>query len=98
MHAYIHTLYILWIHRCVIKTSGCGTSHKIHKVHRILQWSNTINALYNSITIFTHKKDLEGIKAHKVLAVKPDGHRYMEHQDKGIITSNFSELLWGDVI
>jgi len=27
MRVYIH-MYIPWIHRCVIKTVGCGTSHK----------------------------------------------------------------------
>jgi hypothetical protein len=28
-YEYIHThTYIPWIHRCVMKTVGCGTSHK----------------------------------------------------------------------
>ena len=28
--SYIHT-YIPWIHKCVTKTEGCGTSHKYTK-------------------------------------------------------------------
>jgi len=27
VYIYIHT-YILWIHKCVVKALGCGTSHK----------------------------------------------------------------------
>jgi len=36
MHIYIHThthththTYIPWIHKCIIKTAGCGTSNKL---------------------------------------------------------------------
>ena len=62
IHMCIHTLYIPWIHGCVIKTFGCGTSHKIHKVCRILQWRNSTNVLYNSIIFFTHKKFIYRVK------------------------------------
>lgn len=35
-HTYIHTYlptYILWVHKCITKTIGCGTSHKYTSIY-----------------------------------------------------------------
>jgi hypothetical protein len=37
-HSYTHThmyYYIPWIHKCVTKTVGCGTSHKYTNIHNL---------------------------------------------------------------
>jgi hypothetical protein len=36
IHTYIYTYlptYIPWVHKCVTKTLGCGTSHKYTNIH-----------------------------------------------------------------
>jgi hypothetical protein len=53
-NTYIYT-YIPWIHKCVIKTAGCGRSHKYTryanlqcKIQQTFYKNSTINHLYTS--------------------------------------------------